>query len=165
MSWCAEKVARENPSSIRVDYGERVERIEHVPEKDVIRVWSVDTTSGERRQRLARNLIVSTGGSPFIPPVFNPVKNLGGVLHTSEYLARIDQVLAENVPDRDHDDDGIGPRIAVIGAGQSAAEVFLDVKARLAARGAKRAEVHLLFRKTNLHPSDDTPYVPYFPPP
>jgi L-ornithine N5-oxygenase len=165
MSWCASRVVRENSNSLRVDYGERVERIEHVPEKDAIRVWSVRNDTGERRERLARNLIVSTGGTPSVPSAFEPLRRAtstttgtatrsssNNVLHTSEYLVRIKETL-EGIRGRKD------LRVAVVGAGQSAAEVFLDVKGRLEDVGAEGAEIHLLHKRGNLHPSDDSPYA------
>lgn len=69
----------------------------------------VETDSGEAHE--TRQLAVSTGGKAFIPPVFE--SSLGDrVFHSKDYLARI--------PDQE---DLNGTIVAVIGSGQSAAEI------------------------------------------
>jgi L-ornithine N5-oxygenase len=57
-------------------------------------------------------------------------------------------------------------RICVIGSGQSAAEVFIDVRSRLSEMGpivrdieeVDRHEIDLIVRKGSLKPSDDSPF-------
>lgn len=58
-----------------------------------------------------------------------------------------------------------GIRIAVVGAGQSSAETFLEVRTRLArlidqagATLQARPQIDLIIRKGNLHPSDDSSF-------
>jgi lysine/ornithine N-monooxygenase len=53
-------------------------------------------------------------------------------------------------------------RIAVIGAGQSAAEVAIDLHSRLASipvAGEKTHTLDMIIRKGSLKPSDDSPFV------
>jgi L-ornithine N5-oxygenase len=97
--------------------------------------------SGEIRERLASNLVVSIGGAAKIPDAFRPLRNDRRVLHSSTYLRDI----ARNTD---------AQRIAVIGAGQSAAEIFMDLQGRPSA-----PQVDLVMRARSIQPSDDSPFV------
>ncbi len=127
----------------RCAYGEEV--IEVLPEKlghevTLLRVRSRDA-QGELQERLARNLVVSVGGTPKVPDCFQALGPDPRVFHTQRYLADIGQ----------HAD---ARRIAVIGAGQSATEVFLDLHKRPSA-----PQVDLVMRARSIRPSDDSPFV------
>ena len=53
-------------------------------------------------------------------------------------------------------------KIAIIGSGQSAAEVLLDIHKRLGGLqdlSPDRHEIHLIIRNGSLKPSDDSPFV------
>jgi len=53
-------------------------------------------------------------------------------------------------------------RIAVLGSGQSAAEVLLDLHQRLTGMGVDAGQahdLHLIIRGGSLKPSDDSPFV------
>jgi len=51
-------------------------------------------------------------------------------------------------------------RVAVIGSGQSAAEVTLDLRARLSGMPTEtRHHINMLIRKGSLKPSDDSPFA------
>jgi L-ornithine N5-oxygenase len=77
-----------------------------------------DTQTGTTHERLARNVMISTGFEPSVPEVFQP--HLGErVFHANEYLTRIQ-----------HFDVDEPLRIAVIGAGQTAGEIFLHLVQR-----------------------------------
>ncbi|WP_059415400.1 lysine N(6)-hydroxylase/L-ornithine N(5)-oxygenase family protein [Cupriavidus basilensis] len=128
-------------------YGEEVARIEPERHGDAItrvRVVSTDA-AGRERVRDARAIVLSTGGTPRIPEVFAGLRGDARLCHHSGYLDWIGrQPCASGKP----------MRIAVIGAGQSAAEAFIDlhdsypgVKADLIVRGAA------------LKPADDSPFV------
>lgn len=124
-------------------YGEEV--IEVLPEKSghevtLLRVRSRDG-QGQVRDRLARNLVVSVGGAPKVPDCFKALQGDARVFHTHHYLSRVEQL-------------GDAARIAVIGAGQSATEVFLDLHGRPHA-----PSVDLLMRARSIKPSDDSPFV------
>ncbi|RZL10234.1 MAG: ornithine monooxygenase [Rubrivivax sp.] len=94
------------------------------------------------RERFTRSLVVSVGGAPNIPEHFLPFRQHGRVFHSSAYLGQITRVMAE-APIR---------KAAVIGAGQSAAEIFLDLHGR-------GVDVDLIFRGRSIKPSDDSPFV------
>jgi L-ornithine N5-oxygenase len=127
----------------RVAYGEEV--IEVLPEKRdgevaLLRVRSRDE-SGAIRERLGHNLVVSIGGTPNIPERFAPLRNDTRIFHSSTYLRR----MAEHPH---------AQRIAVIGAGQSAAEIFMDLQGR-----SSTSKVDLIMRARSIRPSDDSPFV------
>lgn len=127
----------------RCAYGEEV--FEVLPEKrndevTLLRIRSRDSHN-VIRERLARNLIVSIGGAPSIPECFLPLRNDARVFHSSGYLREIAR----------HDSAG---KVAVVGAGQSAAEIFMDLHNRPGA-----AQVDLIMRARAIKPSDDSPFV------
>lgn len=127
----------------RCVYGEAV--IEVLPEKrgrevTLVRVRSRDA-AGNTHERLARNLIVSVGGAANIPECFRTLGEDPRVLHASTYLRN----LRRNANARN---------IALIGAGQSAAEIFMDLHGR-----ANAPQVDLILRARTIKPSDDSPFV------
>jgi len=125
-------------------YGEEV--FEVLPEPDrhgavqALRVRSRDA-AGAVHERFARNLVVGMGGSPRIPEVFRGLRGEPRVFHSSTYLRDIARC-------------GDARRIAVIGAGQSAAEIFMDLQGRPHA-----PEVDWAMRTRAIRPADDSPFV------
>ncbi|SEL61721.1 L-ornithine N5-oxygenase [Roseateles sp. YR242] len=124
-------------------YGEDV--FEVLPEYSgetvsALRIRSRDA-NGHVRDRLARHLVVSPGGSANIPEVFKPLHADPRVFHSSRYRDAIDRVPRAR-------------RIAVLGAGQSAAEIFLDLQGR-----TPDMQVDLIMRARAIKPSDDSPFV------
>ncbi len=99
---------------------------------------------GREHIRRARNLVIGVGGMPCLPTPFEPLNDVR-VFHSSRYLERLAEMQRQSAP--------LG-RIAVIGGGQSAAEVFMDLTGRL-----PDAEVALITRGEALKPSDDSPFV------
>ncbi|MGC7556610.1 SidA/IucD/PvdA family monooxygenase, partial [Pandoraea pneumonica] len=79
-----------------------------------------------------RNVILGAGGTPHVPPVFAPLHRTSHarLFHSSQYLARVAS-LSETAP----------RRVAVVGGGQSAAEIFLDL-----AEQWPQAQVDLIMR-------------------
>jgi L-ornithine N5-oxygenase len=110
---------------------------------DCFEVVTRNVSTGGTSSVLTRHVVIAVGGRPARPPVF-PVSH-AKILHSSEYNTRIEQVL----PDK-----GKEYSIAIIGSGQSAAEVFNDLHARY-----PNATTRLVFRDTALRPSDDSPFV------
>lgn len=113
------------------------------------------------RQEL-ENLILAFGGSPRIPRTLSHISfsNTPGdtiCFHTSAYKHCIDATLDRLSSYRRH------LRIAVIGGGQSAAEVTLDLVDRLSSlpttRGEERHKVEMIIKRGCLKPSDDSPFV------
>jgi L-ornithine N5-oxygenase len=124
-------------------YGEEV--FEVLPEKQggevsLLRVRSRGD-DGRVRERLARNLVVSIGGTPNVPEAFRALRSDGRVFHSSTYLKDIAR-------------HGDASRIAVIGAGQSAAEIFMDLQGR-----PNAPQVDLVMRARSIRPADDSAFV------
>ncbi len=134
-----------------VYYGEKVTAIEPVAalgkpgEIDALRVFSRGE-DGREWQRVTRALSVGIGGTARVPPEF---ARLGphNVVHSSSYLTSIDRVVG--MPD-----GSAAKRVAIIGAGQSAAEVFTDLTCHY-----PHIEANLVIRSSALKPADDSPFV------
>ena len=127
----------------RVHYGEEVIGVEPVLEGgEISRVKVISRlANGRTRARITRNLVVSIGGEPLIPEVFRSLKGDRRVMHSSTYLERIQACHEPR-------------RLAVIGSGQSAAEIFSDLCDRY-----PNAEVSMVMRSQALRPADDSPFV------
>ncbi len=73
-------------------YGETVTRIEPVASKqqsiEQLRVVSQDA-QGRERARLTHSIVLSTGGTPWVPEVFAPLRGDDRVFHHSQYLERM----------------------------------------------------------------------------
>lgn len=141
MRWCASHFEDV------VDYDQSVESVDvdHRNPKtgvvDAFRVTSIDQQNGQRATRRARNVVIAVGGKPSIPKCLQPGHSR--VIHSSQYATTIERIFPQ----------GTSPRsVAVIGAGQSAAEVFHNIPTRFP--GAKS---YLLIRGSALRPSDDSP--------
>mgnify|MGYP006169282007 CR=1 FL=1 len=75
-------------------------------------------SQGSERFRLARSIVLSTGGTPRIPSAFSHLRDDARVFHHAQYLERMaSQACTRHEP----------MRIAVVGGGQSAAEAFIDL--------------------------------------
>lgn len=128
-------------------YGEEVTAVEPETTQGVVtglRVRSRTASSGETVRR-THNLVVATGGSPRIPAAFTALRGESRVLHSSFYLDRIHGLGLARRP---------SARVAVIGGGQSAAEITLDLHGRFPQLG-----IDLIYRGHALKPSDNTPFV------
>ncbi len=128
-------------------YGEEVSRVEPVQGPDGIELLKVLSTDvrGQERFRLARSVVVSTGGTPRIPAAFSHLRNDARVFHHSRYLESIAKQPCLKNPSM---------RIAVIGGGQSAAEAFIDLN-----DSYPSAQVDMILRAAVLKPADDSPFV------
>lgn len=112
MAWVATQVVDNAKASgdlmtgIVVHFGESVDHVEVVLDADaasdarLLRVCSKNVATGQRVTRLCRNLIVSPGGVPALPAQFRAgeLKGHPGILHTSQYLDRIDDLLDDLFP-------------------------------------------------------------------
>ncbi|WP_066742888.1 lysine N(6)-hydroxylase/L-ornithine N(5)-oxygenase family protein [Cupriavidus sp. D384] len=130
-------------------HGENVQRIEPDGKADGgridrVRVVSVDA-QGRERVRVARSVVLSTGGTPRVPEAFASVRDDARISHHSGYL---NWILKQPCA------DGKPMRIAVIGAGQSAAEAFIDLHDNYPS-----VKVDWLVRGAALKPADDSPFV------
>ena len=137
LSWAAEQF------DDACAYGEEV--FEVLPEEKggevaLLRVRSRNH-SGKLIERLTRNLVVGIGGMANIPDSFRTLRNDPRVFHSSTYLQDIAQI-------------GNPRRVAVVGAGQSAAEIFMDLQGR-----PGTPQVDLITRARSIRPADDSPFV------
>ncbi|TKA75474.1 hypothetical protein B0A55_04579 [Friedmanniomyces simplex] len=107
------------------------------------RVTSVDRKTGRQSSIRAKHVVIAAGGRPVIPdclPSSHP-----RIIHSSQYATSVSELFR----------GGRQPRsVAVIGGGQSAAEVFNNIPSRF-----PDAKVCLLIRGSALRPSDDSPFV------
>jgi len=127
-------------------YGESIVAVEPVTAGQTVtslRVHSRSLTGGETA-RLARNLVVAVGGQPYVPQVFARLADDRRLLHSSRYLDLIEQIVPH----------GQAVRVAVVGGGQSATEVTVDLHSR-----RPQAHIDLIFRGHALKPSDSSPFV------
>lgn len=131
-----------------VEYGQQVQSIHprklgNTEKYDCFEVVSRDLSTGQATTLLTRNVVVAVGGQPSRPATFPAFHER--ILHSSEYNTRIEKVL----PDKDK-----AYSIAVMGGGQSGAEVFNNLHERY-----PNATTRLIFRDSALRPSDDSPFV------
>ncbi|WP_341316803.1 lysine N(6)-hydroxylase/L-ornithine N(5)-oxygenase family protein [Paraburkholderia sp. IMGN_8] len=134
----------------RVHYGQTVIGIEPVTvagkpaEVEALRVFSRDD-DGREWQRVTRALSIGIGGGAQVPEAFAALGS-HNIVHSSKYLSSIDRVVGAA--------SGARKRVAVIGAGQSAAEVFIDLTRRF-----PHVDASLVIRSSALKPADDSPFV------
>lgn len=123
-------------------YGEEVLAVLPEMQGDKVSLLRVRSHHPEHgvRERLTRALVVSVGGAANVPTPFAAFKGDPRIFHSSRYLGAMAQ---QHQPSR----------MAVIGAGQSASEIFLD----LHNRGG--IDVDLVMRARSIKPSDDSPFV------
>ncbi|OAP63709.1 hypothetical protein AYL99_02936 [Fonsecaea erecta] len=131
-----------------VEYSQEVDsiqprRLAGAEKYDCFEVVSRSLATGRTMSFLSRNVVIAVGGRPARPSLFPAYHDR--ILHSSEYHTRISHVL----PDRDQTYN-----IAVVGGGQSAAEVFNDLHHRY-----PNASTRLIIRDSALRPSDDSPFV------
>ncbi|KAL2264333.1 hypothetical protein VTK26DRAFT_6576 [Humicola hyalothermophila] len=106
-------------------------------------VTSRNVKTGVTTTYRARNVIVAIGGQPSIPkpfPAHHP-----RVIHSSQYAHLVPQILS---------DKSAPYRVAVIGAGQSAAEIFSNVQSLY-----PNSKTYMIMRSEFLKPSDDSPFI------
>ncbi|KAI9736682.1 MAG: hypothetical protein M1834_000886 [Cirrosporium novae-zelandiae] len=139
LRWCA------NWFTDVVDYDQDV--IEIVPEKgaDKVKTFVVKSrnSAGEITTRRAKNVAIGVGGRANIPAPFP--QNHPQILHSSCYSMTVQKAL----PDQNKN-----YRIAIIGNGQSGAEIFNDLHTRY-----PNAHTKMFIKGPHLRPSDDSPFV------
>ncbi|KAK0707330.1 L-lysine 6-monooxygenase (NADPH-requiring)-domain-containing protein [Lasiosphaeris hirsuta] len=106
-------------------------------------VSSRDAATGGVTCFKTKNVILAVGGQPSIPKIL-PAKS-PRVIHSSQYS----QILPKLLPNT-----AAPYRVAVIGAGQSAAEIFSNVQNLY-----PNSKTWLIMRSEFLKPSDDSPFV------
>lgn len=167
MTWAADKVradlAKEGGA---IDYGHQVvsiDAVESTDEVNTLKVTLQHVKTGETIERLARNVIISTGGAPRIPKELRIPNADDCVYHSSTFLGKVDSVV-QSIVQRCRDADA-ATRIAIVGGGQSSAEIFLALRSRINSAlehshvvPSKRPRLDLLIRRGALRPSDDSPF-------
>lgn len=103
-----------------------------------------DAASDQTHKILARNLVVAVGGQPKFPSAVQVKHDSERVWHSSQYLHKIARLR----------EPAQGHRFVVIGRGQSAAEIALDIHGRF-----PHASVTCMFRGYGLKPSDSSEFV------
>ena len=104
-------------------------------------VKSRNLKTNEIESKLTKNVVIAIGGKPRMPPQFPQWHPK--IIHSSAYVRRVHDAL----PDREE-----AYRIAVVGNGQSAAEIFHDLHSRF-----PNAKTTMIIKDTALRPSDDSP--------
>jgi L-ornithine N5-oxygenase len=143
LRWCADHFSED------VEYGQEVKKIKPVSshlEKSKIGLFEVesyDHMTGRNVSRRARHVVIAVGGRPNIPPPFPRLHS--GVIHSSSYCDSISRLLTSTQDPYN---------IAVVGSGQSAAEIFNDLHNRY-----PNSRSALIIKDTALRPSDDSPFV------
>ncbi len=129
LAWAADKV----DASVR--YGSRVSAI-----RSVDGVFEVEVTGRHADRIRAHNVVIAGGLSPQLPAGVTPSVRQ---VHNHGFLHDL-----EKLPSRRHD------RFAVVGAGQSAAEVAAYLH-----DSSPTTEVHGVFAKYGYSPADDSPFA------
>ncbi|KAL2182192.1 FAD/NAD(P)-binding domain-containing protein [Thermothelomyces heterothallicus CBS 203.75] len=106
-------------------------------------VTSRNLKTGATTTSLARNVVVAVGGQASIPKLF-PAHH-PRVIHSSQYAQLVPKILADKTA---------AYRVAVIGAGQSAAEIFSNIQSLY-----PNSNAFMVMRSEFLKPSDDSPFV------
>lgn len=111
---------------------------------ELLRVVVRDLETDDRRTYLTRNLVVATGGLPWVPDEVT-LNGSGRVFHSHEFLGRLQ---------RDFADPQRAWRFAVVGSGQSAAEIFQYLYTNY-----PNADVTALIRRFAYKPADNSNFV------
>lgn len=137
--------------------------------EDALCLYRITTreADGGKVVRYARNLSVAVGGVPKLPAAFEAAyaqqtSEGARIVHSGTYLPSLRMLepkLHEIASKRQQTaggvvDDSSRLRLAVIGAGQSATEMLMNLHARF-----PTAIVTMVFRASALVPSDDTGFV------
>jgi L-ornithine N5-monooxygenase len=135
LAWAARQFAEQ------CHYGEEVTAILPVLENNQVTRLIIQSrdAQGVQQTRQARNIVISVGGSPHIPECFAQLRQDPRVFHSSNYLNGMTALSKAK-------------KIAIVGAGQSAAEIFMDLH-------GKGFDVDLITRARAIKPADDSPFV------
>ncbi|KAL9594384.1 MAG: hypothetical protein Q9219_007062 [cf. Caloplaca sp. 3 TL-2023] len=143
LGWCASHFDQ------YVRYGqETLEISPHRPEGGLVEAWDVlskDVTTSKKTVVRARHVVVAVGGKPKVPTALADSAPDSPIVHSSSYSHTIPQILTDRRK-KSH--------VAVIGGGQSSAEIFNDLQSRF-----DNISVSLYTGDSALRPSDDSPFV------
>ncbi|KAG7088151.1 hypothetical protein E1B28_012172 [Marasmius oreades] len=151
IGWAARYVESQG---VPVHWGTEIIGLDDGKEGTIL-VHAKSLATGEVTVHRTRNLIIAPGGAPNIPRTFETIYKDPLFVHSSEYATSIDTIFQT-----------IGAsarpvRIAVVGSGQSAAEVTLNLNERLSKIPVVggRHRIEMIIRKGSLKPSDDSPFA------
>ncbi|MEE4545553.1 SidA/IucD/PvdA family monooxygenase [Streptomyces sp. V4-01] len=126
-----------------VEYGTTVTALRPLTEDGRVTAFAVESRSAadqRTRVRTARNIVVASGLVPRLPQGIECDKR---VWHSAELLERLEEL-----------DERESLRFAVVGAGQSAAEVTAHLHTRF-----PQAEIHAVVPRYGYSPADDSPFA------
>lgn len=145
MHWAAKKI----DATGCVKYNTKVKAMEQTQDPAVLKVTaSTESPTGSSSEQVyyARNVIICTGGQPYLPAQF-PQEH-PRLMHSSQFIKRLPDLQASLQGGR------AKHGFCVIGAGQSAAEIWTHLT-----KTFPEDLVDLKFRSGALKPSDDSPFV------
>lgn len=148
MSWCASHFEQD------VLYGQETIGVSPTENrKGPIQAWQITSRNVDTHELstvTTRNVVVAIGGKPRIPPALSISGPDGRIVHSSLYSTAVPRILRHT-----HE----AYNVAVIGGGQSSAEIFNDLQSRY-----PNSYITLFTRASALKPSDDSPlYVFHIP--
>ena len=139
LSWCASHFGQ------YVRYGqETLEISAQTGHERRVESWDVvsrNIDTGEKSTFRARHIVIAVGGRPKIPAALSDLDS--AVVHSSSYSSAVPKLLV---------DKGSKRHVAVVGGGQSAAEIFSDLQNR-----TDNIWLSLYISDLALRPSDDSP--------
>lgn len=142
MRWCASFFEKEGC----VEYGMEARSVSVREKSGDGKVSSFvvagSNQAGEVISRRARHVVIAVGGRPAVPSCLEGFKH---VHHSSQFANTIGKI-------QDQESGSRPLKFAVIGGGQSAAEIFNDIWSRF-----PDAQVRLIIKGASLRPSDDSP--------
>ena len=141
MSWCA---AHFKDS---VQYGQETISVSPIGSRDgPITSWRIASKNVDNNQTslvASKKVVIAVGGRPRVPPFLSNMNTDSRIIHSSAYAHAIPRLLTDT--QKAHS-------FAVIGGGQSAAEIFNDLQSRY-----PNSTVNLFTGASALKPSDDSP--------
>lgn len=150
LAWCARRMKTESPDDT-IRFGHRVQLVKPIDTPNG-RIFGIDVlTSQGHEQILARNVSVAVGGVPSIPSQWidaytrEQAAAAPRIIHSGRYLPGLRKAQAQINPQA---------RIAVVGCGQSGAEISLHLHALLPG-----AQIETIYRRPAVVPSDDSAFV------
>ena len=143
LTWCASHFDR------YVRYSQETLAISpHSSKSGQVEAWDVlsnDLVTNEKTTVRARHVVIAVGGKPKIPTALSDSSADSPIIHSSSYSHTIPKILADK-----HNKS----YVAIVGGGQSAAEIFNDLQNRFA-----NICVTLYTGDSALRPSDDSPLL------
>ncbi|KAI6247756.1 L-ornithine N(5)-monooxygenase [Erysiphe necator] len=143
LRWCASHFEAKN----QVQYDTEVKSVRAGSQNADGKVTSWIVTSldskGNTVTKRACNVVLAVGGKPMIPKELKGIKN---VTHSSQFIPFIKNIKSHG--------SGRKFRFAVVGAGQSAAEIFDHLWSVF-----PESKISMIIKTASLRPSDDSPFV------